>query len=137
MRKILHISTSSPLSDLRQRVLSQQGFEVHTVGTLEEALEKLDEDAYDVILIGHTFAPSFQEDLVNGIRARSARPVLLVTANLQNSRIGLESSVSAFSSVDSFVQTIERVSRTHLPGGRRVVSSSRLRAKGRGFAKSQ
>jgi hypothetical protein len=110
---------------------------VHTVGTLDEALEKLEEDAYDVILIGHTFAPSFQENLVNGIRTRSARPVLLVTANLQNSRVGLESSVSAFSSVDSFVQTIERVSQTHQSGGRRAVSSSRLQAKGRRFAKSQ
>ena len=89
---LLVVDDDRRIRDLLSRYLAREGYRVTTAGSASEARAKLDSLSFDLLVLDVMMPGETGFDLARSIRARSAVPILMLTARAESeSRIaGLE-----------------------------------------------
>jgi DNA-binding response OmpR family regulator len=79
-RTVLVVEDESAIADVVEMYLGQAGFNVRIAATAAQARRQLDDPTVDVVLLDLMLPDADGVDLFREIRARSAVPVIMVTA---------------------------------------------------------
>lgn len=80
MQKILVVDDEKPISDIVKFNLTKEGYEVITAYDGEEALEKVEDDSPDLILLDLMLPKSDGLEVARRVRAKHSIPIIMVTA---------------------------------------------------------
>lgn len=80
MKKILVVDDEKPISDIVKYNLTKEGFEVETAFDGEEALDKFNNDEYDLVLLDLMLPKIEGLEVCREIRKTSNVPIIMVTA---------------------------------------------------------
>ncbi|AVL00902.1 response regulator YycF [Pediococcus inopinatus] len=80
MQKILVVDDEKPISDIVKFNLTKEGYEVITAYDGEEALEKVEDDSPDLILLDLMLPKIDGLEVARRVRAKHSIPIIMVTA---------------------------------------------------------
>lgn len=80
MQKILVVDDAKPISDIVKFNLTKEGYEVITAYDGEEALEKVEDDSPDLILLDLMLPKIDGLEVARRVRAKHSIPIIMVTA---------------------------------------------------------
>lgn len=122
MEKILIIDDDNDIAELEAYLLKNEGFEIVTSNSGEDALEKIDKEKFDLILMDIMMPGISGVELCAKIREKILCPIIFVTAkgNLVDKMVGFE--VGADDYITKPFENQELVSRVkaHLRRDKRI-----------------
>ena len=80
MKKILVVDDEKPISDIIQFNLEKEGYEIVTAFDGEEALEKVEEESPDLIVLDVMLPKIDGLEVVREVRKKHSMPIIMVTA---------------------------------------------------------
>jgi DNA-binding response OmpR family regulator len=94
-RKILCVSFDTMLSENRCAALKQAGYDVTATTSVKKALELLNRERFEALIVGHRFPAEEKYVLAVEAKEKANTPVLLVCGAAQDSEIPATSRVYA------------------------------------------
>ena len=123
-RRILVVDDEPLVCDSVRRMLMAGGHTVQTAGSGDEALERLESETFDVVVVDYLMPAMRGDELSEEIKKRNAhQPIVMISSSAEL----LAATGRQFSAVDvvlgkpfqidELLQTIARVAPERLPGG--------------------
>ena len=123
-RRILVVDDEPLVCDSVRRMLMAGGHTVQTAGSGDEALERLESETFDVVVVDYLMPAMRGDELSEEIKKRNAhQPIVMISSSAEL----LAATGRQFSAVDvvlgkpfqidELLQTIARVAPEGLPGG--------------------
>ena len=94
-RKVLCISFDKVVSDSRCSSLREAGYEVTAITNIDEAMDLLSRETFDVVVLGHRFSKDEKYLTAAQAKEKSNAPVVLVCGGTPESEIPATSRVYA------------------------------------------
>lgn len=110
--KVLCISFDRVVSDSRCSTLREAGYEVTASTNIDEALDLLNHDKFDAVIVGHRFSTDEKYLVAVQAKEKSNTPVVLVCGGTPESEIPATSRVYALEGNAGLLSTLSRL----LPG---------------------
>lgn len=83
---ILIADTEEAIRDSLKFVLSEEGFDSHVATSREEALQKLQQNHFDLVIADISLVNSNAKDFFGTLQSSSSSPEILVTTSYENVR---------------------------------------------------
>ncbi len=104
--RILCVSFDGVVSEIRSGSLKDAGYDVTALTSISKALEFLNRNEFDAVIIGHRFAAKEKYLLAVEAKEKSNTPVLLVCGATADSQIPATSRVYALEGTTGLVSAL-------------------------------
>ncbi len=108
-RKVLCVSFDKTVSDSRRDILTRGGYVVTAITSTEEALQLLERETFDLVVIGHRFPKPNKQELAALARAEWKTPVLLVCGASAETEIPADARVYALEGAEGLLAAASRL----------------------------
>ena len=108
-RRILSLSANPDLGKLRAMVLRQAGYSVKWPANREEADKLLENEPFDVLLIGHSISGRSARHFAKAFRARNPQGKIIAVTRATNLMIKADKIVKALDGPEALLEAIEEV----------------------------
>ena len=106
--RILCVSYDATVSRYRREALTTAGYEVIPTTDVREAARLLEEDQFDLLLLGHRFTTQQKKDLILLAR-KQPLPVLLVCGDSVNSDLAIQGRVYALQGMEGLLTEVSKL----------------------------
>jgi len=100
--KILCLSYDATVSEYRREALKKAGYEVVATTDVKEASRLLEDDKFDLLILGHRFFAQQKRDLILQAK-KQEMPVLLVCAASTDSDLAVDARVYALQGIEGLL----------------------------------
>jgi len=107
--KILCVSFDFTVSDYRREALATAGYEVVATTDVKAASRLLEEDHFDLVVIGHRFQTRQKSDLISVAKERENTPVLLICGESADSELAVEGRVYALQGMEGLLTEVAKL----------------------------
>ena len=110
-KKLLLLSADAELSSLRHHILANAGFKVSRAISRKEALQLLEQEKFDVLVISHTMSQESMIEMAGIFRVQNPNSPIVTVAKgrWQDLKIEFDSSVTGDEGPEALIETIETV----------------------------
>ncbi len=109
-RRVLCISFDGVVSDSRCTSLRETGYDVAATTSIDEALDLLDRQEFDAVIVGHRFSADEKHLVVAQAKEKGDTPVVLVCGASPESGIPAVSRVYALEGNAGLLSALSRLS---------------------------
>jgi len=102
-QKVLCVSSDITVSNIRCAALKQAGYAVTATIHVEEALELLSRQTFDLVIVGHRFSKADKDLLTVEAEEKENTPVLLVCGAFADKDIPAEGRVYALEGMEGLI----------------------------------
>ncbi len=107
--RILSVSFDTVVSRHRSEALTTAGYDVVATTDVKEASQLLDEEEFDLLLIGHRFTAQQKRDLTLLAKKRQPLPVLLVCGASTEPALAVEGRVYALQGMEGVLAEVAKL----------------------------
>jgi CheY-like chemotaxis protein len=108
-RKVLCVSFDKTVSDSRCAILRQGGYAVTAITSIEEALQLLGREKFDLVVIGHRFPKANKQAVAAQAREQRKTPVLLVCGASAETEIPADARVYALEGAEGLLAAVGKL----------------------------
>jgi len=108
-RRILCVSFDTIVSQYRHEALTAAGYEVVATTDTKEASRLLDEQEFDLLVLGHRFTAQQKRDLVLLAKKQQPLPVLLVCGASADSDLAVDGRVYALQGMEALLAEVAKL----------------------------
>ena len=108
-RKVLCVSFDKTVSDSRCGILQQGGYAVTAITSIEEALQVMGSEKFDLVVIGHRFPKAKKQELAAQAREQWKTPVVLVCGASSESEIPADAGIYALEGTEGLLGAVRKL----------------------------
>jgi DNA-binding response OmpR family regulator len=107
--RILCLSYDATVSRYRREALTAAGYEVIPTTDVKQAARLLEEDQFNLLLLGHRFTTQQKKDLILLAKKRQPLPVLLVCGESRDSDLVVEGRVYGLQGTEGLLTEVSKL----------------------------